>query len=171
MKKGILMKKMYLCLLGILYTNTTTTETNHNLQQRPGVTIHIDASTNAKLPQTNLTDLQARQTSQPCNETSTVVQANNKQSAEEEENRKKTESTARYCVRNGAKLAIVAGISMYGPTWLSYGYWANRLIVQPLLDNGDLFTEDGDINALPCYEYARRQYQKSQNKQSSKDVV
>jgi len=161
------MKLMNLLFFCMLYTNNIQTEQQNTMKEQ-GITIHIDASTKAQLPQINQTSLTANHTSKPSNNIETIVQAENQQSRERITNKlKPSESYESRFVRNGVKLGIaVAACYISAPFAIAYGL--NRFIVQPLLGNGDIKTKisqdeqkkyedqglekEPDLNIFPIFE-------------------
>lgn len=163
------MKFMNLLFLFMFYINNIQAEQQYPIQDQPGgITIHIDASTQAQLPQTNQTNLAADHISKPSNNITTTPHTEIQQQNEITTIKlKPNESGESRFIRNGTKLGIaIAACYVSSPFAMLYGF--NRFIVQPLLGNGSINTtisekkqqkyreqglvKEPDLNVFPIFE-------------------
>jgi hypothetical protein len=137
----------------IFYTFCTQTEQNTPYNQQQPIQITINAQTQSGLEQDNDAQQQAKHTSLQ----SAIIETNIGNDENKEKFLKPYESASRYTIRNAIKImAVYIVAKTYPPAGLAY--LANRLIIQPLLNNGDIFET---ISEKEEQEYAKQGLKKT----------
>lgn len=112
------------------------TEQNSPYNQQP-IQITINAQTQSGLEQDNDFDQKAKHTSIPTTIVDTKINSENNVSAPKSKNLEPDESMITFVARNSVKSAAIVGTAIYCQP-LVIAYFINRLIIQPILKNGDI---------------------------------
>ncbi len=138
----------------IVHTLCIQTEENNQFNQQPSsnYTVIINAQTQSGLDQDNNLNQNAKHTSIPITTVETNVNRPEQAPQKQKKELKPDESMIKFAARNLVKGGVIYAAGCWCPP-LVIGYLVNRLLVQPILDNGNILET---VSAEEKKEYAEK---------------